>query len=102
MPIGGEKYEFTQKNVDESPASGGVYCFYADNALIYYGSAPGGASTIRARLKSHFMGVEGGCTEAATHYKREACNNPAEREKELLVEFRERHGRLPRCNARKD
>jgi hypothetical protein len=96
--VSGEKYEFTKKNVDESPAAGGVYCLYDGPALVFYGSAPGGAATIRSKLQSHFNGT--GCTRNVTHYKREACGNAAGREKELLESFRASHGRLPRCNAR--
>ncbi len=96
--VSGEKYEFTKKNVDESPAAAGVYCLYDGPALVFYGSALGGGATIRTRLQAHFTGT--GCTRNVTHYKREACGNPAAREKELLAAFQQSHGRLPRCNAR--
>jgi hypothetical protein len=33
----------------------------------------------------------------ATHYSWELSLRPADREAELLAQFRERHGRLPRC-----
>lgn len=98
--IGGEKYEFTQKNVDESPAAGGVYVLYDGHAVVFYGSAPGGAATIRTVLQAHFRGDKGDCTRSVTHYKREACSNAAAREKEELEQFQQRHGRLPRCNSR--
>jgi hypothetical protein len=100
--ISGEKYEFTKKNVDESPAAGGVYVLYDGQAIVFYGSAPGGGVTIRSRLQAHFRGDEGSCTKSVTHYKREACGNPADREKEELQGFQQRHGRLPRCHARAD
>ena len=95
MPINGEQYPFTQQNVDASPDSQGVYELLQNGVTTYYGSA---TATIRSRLQSHKAGYEGPCTQYSTHYKREVCSNPRERERQLLQEYVQRYGRLPRCN----
>jgi hypothetical protein len=96
MPIQGKMYRFTKRNVDLSPEKPGVYALFAGQELIYYGEAHDG--TIRSRLQRHQAGVEGACTQRATHYQREACDDPEAREVQLLREYKRLHGKLPRCN----
>lgn len=98
MPISGDQYPFTQQNVDSAPNEAGVYQLIQNGTTIYFGRAMGGSTTIRTRLQDHYAGREGRCTQQATHYKREACSNPASRERELLQEFKNAYGKLPRCN----
>ena len=97
MAIAGDKYDFTQENVDKSPTKTGVYALYDGNLTIYIGRASG-TDTIRARLQSHKRGDEGSCTQKATDYRREECTTPVSREKELLDEYKQNYGKLPRCN----
>lgn len=97
MPITGDRYPFTQKNVDSSPTDDGVYALYDEAVTIYIGKGDG-ISGIRARLQAHFRGDEGKCTKGASHYRREVCNNPTTRERELLQEYKNANGMLPRCN----
>jgi hypothetical protein len=101
MPISGDRYAFTEKNVNNAPDEHGVYALYDGDILIYYGRASGDGVTICSRLQSHFRGDEGPCTQGATHYRREMTESPKHREKELLDEFAARFGRLPRCNERR-
>ncbi len=101
MPITGDKYPFTEENVNNSPAEHGVYALYDGDVTIYIGRASGEGVTIRSRLQSHHRGDEGPCTEAATHYRREVTSRPIARESELLDEYEENYGRLPRCNDRR-
>jgi hypothetical protein len=98
MPVRSETYPFTKGNVDKSPDEPGVYCLLRNRVVIYYGEAHDG--TIRSRLQRHLSGAEGRCTQQATHYKREVCDDPEAREIELLMEYRLRNGRLPACNDR--
>ena len=95
MPIQGDKYTFNQDNISKSPASPGVYELYDGGALIYYGSS---TKSIRDRLQSHHDGDDGLCTQAASSYRRETCENGLQRERELLQEFKNHNGDLPRCN----
>lgn len=97
MPISGEKYPFSQENVDKSPTGAGVYALYDGETTIYMGRGDG-ENGIRARLQAHKRGDEGKCTQGASHYRREVCNNPVTRERELLQEYMDANGVLPRCN----
>ncbi len=95
MPVAGKTYSFSQSNVDKSPDKSGVYALLDDTEVIYFGSS---TVSIRARLQRHFDGDEGGCTQKATYYKREACNNERARERELLQAYQAQNGLLPLCN----
>ena len=101
MPITGVKYAFTESNVNLAPAEHGVYELYDGNVTAYIGRASGDEVTIRSRLMSHYRGDEGLCMAAATHYRREATSRPIARESELLDEYEEIYGELPRCNDRR-
>ncbi len=116
MPITGDKYVFTERNINNAPAEHGVYVLYDNTPLvtefsgpfpsmrrrrgdltIYIGRASGDGVTIRSRLMSHYRGDEGLCTVAATHYRREVTSDPIARESELLDEYEENYSELPRC-----
>jgi hypothetical protein len=98
MPITGELYTFSDENLSNAPDVAGVYALYSGDGLIYIGRAQGGSTTIRSRLKDHKAGRDGRCTQSADSYKRETCSNPALRERELLQEYKNTYGKLPRCN----
>ena len=98
MLISGDKYPFTDKNVNIAPQAHGVYALYDGNGTIYIGRASGQNVTIRSRLQDHKSGREGPCTQGATHYRREQTSQPVAREKKLLEEYQNQHGQLPRCN----
>lgn len=98
MPITGEKYPFTDKNINNSPQDTGVYALYDGDPTIYIGRASGD-NTIRARLQAHKRGDEGKCTQGATDYRREVTSSPVGREQELLEEYKRVYGKLPRCNG---
>jgi hypothetical protein len=97
MPVSGDLYTFSQENVDRAPTSKGVYSLHQGEEITYIGKGDG-ANGIRERLQRHKRGDEGRCTQQATAYRREVCNDPASRERELLLEYRRAHGKLPRCN----
>lgn len=95
MPISGNNYAFSQKNIDNAPAKPGVYALLDGAVIIYYGKA---SKSIQDRLQRHFNGDEGPCTEGATQYRREENTSPVAREKELLMEYQNSNAQLPRCN----
>ena len=97
MAISGKEYPFSQKNVDQSPTDDGVYALYDEGVTIYIGRGDG-TNGIRARLQAHKRGDEGKCTQGASDYRREVCNNTVTRERKLLQEYKTAHGVLPRCN----
>ncbi len=98
MPITGDRYQTTDENVNAAPQVHGVYALYEGDITTYIGRAAGEGVTIRSRLQDHKAGREGPCTAAATHYRREELSRPMARERELLEEYRNRYGQLPRCN----
>jgi hypothetical protein len=96
-----KRYALTKQNVDRSPAAAGVYALFAERELIFYGRALGGAETIRSCLQAHQEGRATVATPGATHYRREACADPAAKEVELLTAYARSHeGRLPQCNGK--
>ena len=97
MAISGDRRTFTQENVDNSPTDDGVYALYDESVTIYIGKGDG-VNGIRARLQAHKRGDVGSCTQGASHYRREVCSNPVTRERELLQEYKNDNGVLPRCN----
>ena len=97
MALSGDKYPFTPDNIGKSPTGHGVYALYEENAIIYIGKGDG-EKGIRARLQAHKSGLEGSCTENATHYRRVVCPDPTTSERELLQEYKNANGKLPRCN----
>lgn len=81
----GQKYDFTQANVDNSPNNDGVYGLVkgAEATMVYIGRG-----NIRDRLQSHYRGDNQCITmERPTHYYREVCAYPEAREKELLQAY---------------
>lgn len=95
-----EKYDFTTENIDKSPNQHGVYILNDGGEIIYIGRAAGEGVTIRSRLRDHKAGRDGLCTKLATQYSRERNSRPVAREKELLDNYLNRYGKLPRCNDR--
>lgn len=101
MPINGAWRPFNEANINlYAPESHGVYALAVGTEITYYGRAQGGSTTIRSRLKDHLSGREGRCTQSALSFATEICVNPVAREKQLLVEYQQATGRLPRCNDR--
>ncbi len=95
MPIQGDYQSFTPERIEGAPAQPGVYQLDTMPDIIYYGSS---TISIRDRLRSHYAGNEGPCTQRAQFFKTEVNAAPLGRERELLQEYYNGHGRLPACN----
>jgi hypothetical protein len=92
-PEPSRRYKFNRIVLAGAPSEPGVYALWQGEELIYYGRAFGGA-TIRSRLMEHYeKQIE------ATHYSWEISREPAARESELLRQYQETFGRLPRLNS---
>jgi hypothetical protein len=92
-PEPSRRYKFNRIVLAGAPSEPGVYALWQGEELIYYGRASGSGATIRARLMEHYQNrVE------ATHYSWEISREPVARENELLREYQETFGRLPRLN----
>ena len=94
MPISDPHFRFTSAIGHGAPDNAGLYALWQDGVMIYIGRA----ASIRARLVEHLQRRVCPCTEQATHYSWELSLRPATREVEVLEQFKQRHGRLPRCN----
>ena len=95
-PEPSRRYKFNRIVLAGAPDEPGVYALWLGEELIYYGKASGGnagRATIRSRLMEHFHNQVD-----ATHYSWEISREPGARESELLREYRETFGRLPRLN----
>jgi hypothetical protein len=91
------RYKFNRIVLAGAPNEPGVYALWQGEELIYYGRAAGrnaGGVTIRSRLMEHYeRQIE------ATHYSWEISRQPVARESELLRQYQETFGRLPRLNS---
>jgi hypothetical protein len=92
---------FAEYYVDQAPEARGVYCLFDNGVLINVGHAAGAGVSIRSCLRSHLMGLEGPCTEKATHFTWKVTACPSTTEEELLKAHETRFRQLPRCNARR-
>ena len=98
MSVSGNLYRFDGEYIAKAPAGMGVYSLHKAGEAIYIGKAEGGGG-IRGRLQYHLLG-KNACTKQATGYRCEYNIDPVAKEKELLLEYRLAHGRLPLCNER--
>lgn len=83
---------FNAGSVSGVHVSSGVYALIEGGSTIYYGMSE---SNVAARLRTH---LHESCTKSAERFVVEVTSTPRAREKELLQEFLDRTGGLPRCN----
>jgi len=96
MPISGKLYMWEEK-AKYIPAEAGVYALYNQGRfLIYVGESANLQETFAYYLETNFS--EDPCKRETKYYKREFTANREERVKELLNEYRQKHGELPKCN----
>jgi hypothetical protein len=92
----GRRYSFNRMVIAGAPNEPGVYALWQGDEVIYYGRAGGrnaGEANLRTRLMEHYA-----ARAEATHYSWEISRVPAARESELLEQFKQAFGRLPRLN----
>jgi uncharacterized protein (UPF0212 family) len=79
------------------PEGSGVYAFYNEaKVLIYIGESTNLREKFAHYLETNFS--DDPRKRETRYYKREFTSNPEDRMKELLDEYRQKHGELPRCN----
>ena len=94
MPIVEPLFRFTAAIVEGAPENPGVLALWNRSEMIYLGRA----ASIRQRLRELLQASAQPCLQEASHYSWELSLRPGPREADLLEQYRERHGRLPRCN----
>ena len=97
MPISGRMYYWGEKAkcVPEEP---GVYAFYsADEKLIFLGKS----ANLREAFGEHLKigSSDDSCKRETKYYKREFTSEQEGRFKELLEEYKQQYGELPKCNV---
>lgn len=101
MFIIGDKIPFNTKTVEEAPALAALYELWVGEELIYIGMSEGGEnSNLRKRLYRHLMGVEGPCTQEATHFMYDVSDIAAGLEDAQIDIYETQFGKKPRCNDR--
>ena len=96
MPISGKMYVWGNraKNVSKGP---GVYALYnADKVLIYIGVDISLREKFTHYLETNFSNDPR--KRETKYYRRELTSKREDRMKELLDEYRQKHGKFPKCN----
>ena len=94
-----DKYGWSEKNVNlvrEKPA---IYQLYDNGELIYIGSTGNLSDRFTKYWGSKFN--DDSCKKSTSSYKREYVSTKEDAEKKestYLKEYKEKHGKLPRCN----
>ena len=96
MPISGVLYQWGER-AKYVPEEAGVYAFYSeDRTLILLGGSLNLRKTFTDYLETNFSEDPRKCK--TVYYKRESTLNWQERVKELLNEYNQQHGELPKLN----
>lgn len=79
----------------------GVYVLYDKNKeVIYIGESENLQEKFTLYHDTNFE--NDGCKQKTAAYQREFVENPKDRKRQLLVDYKKRHGKLPYCNADAD
>lgn len=96
MPISGQMYVWGD-GAKKVPERSGVYAFYnEDKVLIYIGEGVSLREKFTNYLETDFSSTP--CKRETKYYKRELTSKREDRMKELLDEYKQKHGEFPRCN----
>jgi len=96
LPIGGRLFAFDAAGVARAPEEPGVFALYEGKELVYYGHA---VESVRSRIQAMYDAREESCVRLAVLYSFEICDQPEQRELELVREYQIAHGKRPKCNA---
>jgi len=82
-------------------AKSGVYVFYDKNKdVIYIGGSENLQNQFAEYVDTNFE--NDACKQKTRTYQKEFVENPKERKRQLLEDYKEKHGKLPCCNADAD
>ena len=79
-------------------AKPGVYVLYDKNEdIIYIGESENLQNQFAKYVDTNFENDT--CKQKTHTYQREFVENPKERKRHLLEDYKKKHGKMPRCNA---
>ena len=82
-------------------AKSGLYVFYnKKKEVIYIGESQNLQERFTKYIDTEFE--NNSCKQKTASYQREFVDNPKERKKQLLEDYKNRFGRLPACNDEKE
>jgi len=97
MPISGKTYVWGDRARHAAEGSG-VYAFYnEDKILIYIGESTNLRKNFTHYLETNFS--DDPSKRETRYYKKEFTSRQEDRMKELLDDYRQKHGELPKCNV---
>ena len=96
MPISGKMYVWGD-GAKHVPEGSGVYALYNEaKVLVYIGESTNLRENFTYYLETNFS--DDHRKRESRYYKREFASKQEDRMKELLDEYRQKHGELPKCN----
>ena len=101
MKILDDKVRSWHENVILVKAKPGVYVLYNKNQDVIY---IGESENLEVEFsKCFFSNFENdACKQKTTSYQSEFVENPKEHKRQLLEEFKKKHGKIPCCNVDAD
>ena len=97
MPITHRGQPFETGAISKTPIGPGVFSCICSGQTIYIGWA--GREGIQNKIREHYTGKHGTCTQISTGFTCEEHDEPEARCQELLDEYKAEHGRVPRGNV---
>jgi hypothetical protein len=98
MPLWSRKWPFLGYTIESAPLDAGVYGLWQEGELIYIGASDGTTSSLRSRLLEHFAELGKAGTPSPDHYSWELSDNPHARQQEVLRQFVDKYGQMPKFN----
>lgn len=88
-------YKFVLDNLDLVPEDSGVYWLGVSDYIIYIGSA----GNLHERLDQHYYSDDV-CIRQAMQFAVALCSDYKAKERQLLIAYKAKYGKLPKCNDR--
>ena len=98
MEILDERVLVWLENAQFVKAKPGVYVLYDKNLdVIYIGESENLQNKFAKYVNTNFENDP--CKQKTHTYQRTFVENPKERKRQLLEDYKKKHGKMPRCNA---
>ena len=96
MAVSGAQHTYQSSAIANVPEEPGAYELLSGSTTIYFGwtDVPG----LRTKIREHYSGKHGSCTQIATAFRFETHSEPEDRCQKLIAEHKKQHGTVPRCN----